>query len=347
MKNGSARSLRNRPSALPIGIAFLDLNRQITQTNQRYRDFLGYSEAEILERGPKGLLHPGDWDATMAMRTRFRSGDLPLFHMEQRYIRKDGQVVWSDTIITALRDQEGRLVHTIGWVQDITERKRAEELLRKSEEQYRLLFNSIQDCILMTDIERTIIDVNPAFIRLFGYTHDEIVGKKTVVLYERPEQFDNLVEALKMRQSDSPFMYQINYKKKNEEVFAGEVAISFLTDSSGNRIGFIGLIKDITEKKHAEEEKHLLEEERLKTQKLEAVGTLARGIAHDFNNLLQGVFGYISPLPSSGEMTGKRAWQHLRSPKMHFTCQSSLRTSYLPSQKVANPLKKRSSPLPS
>ncbi len=170
---------------------------------------------------------------------------------------------------------------------EIAERKRTEEAVRKSEEQYRQLFNSIRDAILIADMERTIVDANPAFTTIFGYTLDEIVGKKTSSIFAHHEQFIDLGESLKTHSNKTPFIYQIDYRKKNGETFPGEVAISFFTDSNGKTIGFIGLIKDITERKRAEEE-------RLKIQKLEAVGTLAGGIAHDFNNLLQGVFGYIS-----------------------------------------------------
>ena len=111
----------------PIGIAFLGKQREIILTNRRYCDFLGYSEAEIIELGPKGLLHPDDWGPSMELSAKLRADEIPLFHMEQRYIRKDGTVVWADTHIIVFRDKNGQLVHTIGWVSDITKRKRAEE----------------------------------------------------------------------------------------------------------------------------------------------------------------------------------------------------------------------------
>ena len=111
----------------PIGIAFLGTQREIILTNQRYRDFLGLSEAEIIKRGPIGILHPDDWEASMALSEKLRSGEIPVFHMEQRYLRGDAAVVWADTSIVALRDKDGRVIQTIGWVQDITGRKREEE----------------------------------------------------------------------------------------------------------------------------------------------------------------------------------------------------------------------------
>ncbi len=119
----------------PIGIAFLGERREITLTNQRYRDFLGMAESEIIERGPAGILHPDDLQPSMSLSEKLRSGEIPLFHMEQRYIRGDAAVVWADTNITVLRDADGRLVHTIGWVQDITERKRAEAEKAKLQDQ--------------------------------------------------------------------------------------------------------------------------------------------------------------------------------------------------------------------
>jgi two-component system cell cycle sensor histidine kinase/response regulator CckA len=177
---------------------------------------------------------------------------------------------------------------------EIEERKRTEEAVRKSEEKYRQLFNSIRDALLITDNERSIIDCNPAFTALFGYSLNEIAGKKTSVIMARHEQFVALGESVKIQTADKLLIFQADYRKKNGEIFPGEVAVSFFSDISGNRTGYIGLIKDITHRKQAEAEKRALEDERQKSQKLEAIGTLAGGIAHDFNNLLQGVFGYIS-----------------------------------------------------
>jgi len=177
---------------------------------------------------------------------------------------------------------------------EIAERKRAEEAARKSEEQYRQLFNSIRDAILITDNERIIVDCNPAVTALFGYTRNEIVGKQTDFLFAQHEQFIELGESVRRHSGNTPFIYPLIYRKKNGELFPGEVAISFFTDKNGETKGYIGLIKDITDRKRAEEERRALDEERQKSHKLEAIGTLAGGIAHDFNNLLQGVFGYIS-----------------------------------------------------
>jgi len=177
---------------------------------------------------------------------------------------------------------------------EIEERKQSEEAVRKSEEKYRQLFNSIRDAILIADNERLIIGCNPAFTSLFDYSLNEIMGKRTSLIFAHDKQFTELGMLLKTHFENKPFIYALDYRKKNGEIFPGEVAISFFSDVNGKPTGFIGLIKDITERRRAEEERRALDDERQKSQKLEAVGTLAGGIAHDFNNLLQGVFGYIS-----------------------------------------------------
>ena len=119
----------------PIGIAFRDGQRKIIHTNQRYRDFLGYNEVEIKCLAPDKLVHPDDWPLVFELGLRLRNNEISLVHTEHRYVRKDGTIVWADIQITALRDQDGRLIHTIGWVLDITGRKRAEEIRMNLQEQ--------------------------------------------------------------------------------------------------------------------------------------------------------------------------------------------------------------------
>lgn len=127
-----------------------------------------------------------------------------------------------------------------------------EQLLKESEEKYRGLYNSIRDSILVADTNRNIIDCNPAFYELFGYSKDEIIGKQTVYVYENESEFKELGEALKAHFGDKPFLKTVNYKKKSGEIFPGETNVFYLKDDNGVVNGFIGLIRDITDRKQAE-----------------------------------------------------------------------------------------------
>ena len=112
----------------------------------------------------------------------------------------------------------------------------------------RQLFNSIREALLITDNERNIVDVNPAFTMLFGFTLDEIVGRKTSFITAHHHQFTDFDKSLETSSGHGSFVYEADCRKKNGERFSGEVAVSFYTDNKGERIGYIDLIKDITER---------------------------------------------------------------------------------------------------
>jgi len=133
---------------------------------------------------------------------------------------------------------------------DITERKQAEK-------KYHNLYNSIRDAILIANTNREIIDCNPAFTEIFGYTLDEIQGKKTSHVYEDYQQYQKLDRMLKEQGNDEKLFLTINCRKKSGAVFPGEVNVFNLKDESGETVAFVGLIRDITDRIEAQ---HRLEE---------------------------------------------------------------------------------------
>lgn len=175
----------------------------------------------------------------------------------------------------------------------VAERTKA---LKESEQKYRTLFHSIRDSILVADLQRTIISCNQAFSDLFGYTLDEIQGRKTEILYAHPQQFQNIGTILRNKGHESNSFATIEYRKKNGEVFPGETNIFSFLYSEGHEVGFIGLIRDISDKIAAEEERQQFEKLLRHSQKMEAIGTLAGGIAHDFNNILYPLMGFTEML---------------------------------------------------
>ncbi len=163
--------------------------------------------------------------------------------------------------------------------------------LRASEEQYKTLFESIRDVIVVADLDRNIISANRAFTEVFGYHLDEVLGRKTRMLYADKDQFDTLGGKLEKKGGERQLLLTIDYLKKSGDSFPGETRIFDFKDTEGKTVGFMGIIRDISERVRAEEERARLEAQLFQARKMEAIGTLSGGIAHDFNNILAIIIG--------------------------------------------------------
>ncbi len=174
---------------------------------------------------------------------------------------------------------------------------KAEEALRESEEKYRVITNSALDAIIEIDPDGKVTHWNPATQKMFGYTKDEIMGKD-VHDYLMPKKFREQYEIgfEKFRKTGTgPAVGQVFELKaihKDGHEFPIEIAVSPIEKQGQNWASTI--IRNITKRKQAEEEKARLEAQLQQSQKMEAIGTLAGGIAHDFNNLLMGIQGRAS-----------------------------------------------------
>ncbi len=173
----------------------------------------------------------------------------------------------------------------------IAERKTVEMKLRESEQITRNILDTVDEGFIVVDRDFRILTANRAYCNQVGMTNEEVIGKNchdishTLLLSCYKEGQDCAVRHV--FRTGEPHTVVHRHEDHKGAIRYVETKAFPLKDSSGAVTSAIEEINNITEK-------HLLEEERLKTQKIEAIGILAGGIAHDFNNLLQGVFGYIS-----------------------------------------------------
>lgn len=175
---------------------------------------------------------------------------------------------------------------------EVEARHKADAVLRQSESRYRSLFNSIRDAIVVADISRMIMDCNLAFTDVFGYSLDEVAGKKTAIIYADEEEFRSIGQRISNSRNHSSFQYMASFLKKDGTVFPGEVTIFYLRNDDGYVEGFIGIIRDMTDRIRSEKNERELESRLNQAQKMEAIGRLAGGVAHDFNNMLSIIIGY-------------------------------------------------------
>jgi PAS domain S-box-containing protein len=213
------------------------------------------------------------------------------FNIDYRFLRNDGETRVMRAIAELIPDNSGELVVLSGTAQDITEQKEFEEKIQESEIYIRSILDSVDEGFIVVDHDYRVITANSAYCDQVGMPLNQVLGN---FCYEvshnnsRPCHEEGEDCSVKhVFETGSAYTTCHRHLGPNGDLIYVETKAFPLKDESGKVTRVIETVCNITEKR-------LLEEERLKVQKLEAIGTLAGGIAHDFNNLLQGIFGYIS-----------------------------------------------------
>lgn len=173
------------------------------------------------------------------------------------------------------------------------ERKQAEAMVRTGEAKYRQLYESMMDAYVQVDRYGRIIDCNSVFLDMLGYTNQEIQNLSYIDMTPKRwhDAESQIIEQQVLLRGYSD-LFEIEIWRKDETLVPIEVRLVLLKDDAGRPSGMWGVIRDITERKKAEQEKAKLEEQLRQSQKMEAVGQLAGGIAHDFNNILSAITAY-------------------------------------------------------
>jgi PAS domain S-box-containing protein len=235
-------------------------------------------------------VHPDDREGIRKAIEDSLAHDAP-YHIQPRIRNEDGRDWVLEGFGRVERDAEGQPVRFAGTAQDITERKLVEDKLRESEEYIRNILDTVDEGFIVVDRDYRIMTANKAYCRQVSLPCEEVVGSHCYGvshLSERPcFEAGEECPVRDVFATGEPHTAVHKHLNRDGEILFVEVKAFPNKNESGDVASVIEMISNITER-------HLLEEERLKTQKLESIGTLAGGIAHDFNNLLQGVFSHIS-----------------------------------------------------
>jgi PAS domain S-box-containing protein len=213
-------------------------------------------------------------------------------HQEVEYRRKDGSTFIANLHMRAVLDQTGEFKYLEGFVEDMTQRKRAEaELLKASQ-----ALEQIPVSIVIADLAGNIEYINPKFTQMTGYSREEAIGKNPRILKSgktKPEEYRRLWKAIS---SGHEWRGEFLNKAKDGRLFWESALISPIVGRQGQITHYLAVKEDITQRKQ-------LEEQLRQAQKMEAVGQLAGGVAHDFNNILAASLMQLSLLQQEAGLT--------------------------------------------
>ena len=236
---------------MDVGITLLDLNGHIIRTNELYCDFLGYSQEEIVGMHFSKFTHPEDLNKDMDLFDALVKGKRSGYDFEKRHVRKNGKIVWGRLRASLVRDDNGHPKYALMTCIDITERKRAEETLRESEEKFRLTFENAKDAILWADSETgIIINCNKAAETLLEKKREEIIGRSQTTLHP-PQKAEYYSKMFKRH------IEQRGAVDDEAEIItkSGKIKTVHITASTTSVAGksiIQGIFRDITEQKRME-----------------------------------------------------------------------------------------------
>jgi len=270
-------------------IATADLDRKMTYVNPAFLETWGFDDPgevlgrpfsefwmveERLDEIMDALQHQGKWSDEIQARKR------------------DGSLFDVQVSAAMVYDDGGHPISLMSSSVDITERKRTQEALRKSEEMVRALVETSRDWIWAIDLDGRHTYCNPAIETILGYRPDELIGKRSLDFMQSDDRRvveDGLPKWIAEKRGWSNLLIRWRHKDGSWR-FLESTSVPIL-NAAGELVGFRGVDRDTSDRRRAEEERLKLERQVQHAQKLESLGVMAGGIAHDFNNLLYVILG--------------------------------------------------------
>lgn len=257
----------------------------LTYISERVVAVLGFEPQEFIGHPEfwESHVHPEDLRPTLAEIPSFWKEGQRTF--EYRFLHKDGAYRWIREEAKLIRDADGKPMEVNGYWIDITERKRAENALRESEERLNTIIQASPEGIIVTDLNGDIVDCNQAALQLYRCASKlELVGKNTLELIAKKDQ-EMASEAFR-RLSETGAVRNMGYSliSKDGHEFPVEFSASMVKDAAGAPVAYVAVLKDLTEQIE-------IQDRLRKAERMAVIGETAAMVGHDLRNPLQGISG--------------------------------------------------------
>ncbi|HKW23445.1 MAG TPA: PAS domain S-box protein [Ktedonobacterales bacterium] len=234
---------------------------RLLSVNEAFCRITGYSREALLGMPVRTLIHPEDWKTSLDLFQTLARGEIDRSSAQKRYIHADGQVIWVQVDATILRDEQGKPLQSLAIIQDITERRQAEEALRLSEARYRTAFESAATGMMLVSLDGYSLSVNRPLMDMLGYSEEEFRTLKFED-FTYPDDLDSNRDLFQQALAGKIDSYQLEkrYIHKRGHVVWGLLSVGLVRDDAGKPLYFVGQVQDITERRRATEELRASEE---------------------------------------------------------------------------------------
>jgi PAS domain S-box-containing protein/putative nucleotidyltransferase with HDIG domain len=249
---------------------------------------LGYPREELIGKNNRQYTDAANAKKVLeAFNELYRTGK-PCRVSDYETIKKDGTKAIKELSVSLMRDQEGKPIGFRGISRDITERKRAEERLRQSEERYRTIIETMQEGYFEADLKGRYTFANDALCRRQGYSKDELIGMSNREFQDQTNAKKSYQAFHEVYKTGKPLkLLEMDVIRKDGTKGISEVSVSLIRDVQGKPIGFRGISRDVTERKRAEEAYHAVVE-----KSLQGLHILQGGRAVFVNSACAKMLGY-------------------------------------------------------
>ena len=238
----------------PSGIALMGLDGKILDVNPTLCTLSGYSHDELIGRSFAESSHPDDLEPGLERLQQLRQGKLDSYFVERRFIRRDGETIWTSSSISLVRDHEGEPLYFVAQLQDISEQKRAEQALVEANTRFRGAFEDAPIGMVMATLDNHVLDANPVLCAMLGWTREELLGKPIADI-TRPDDPVLSLEDVERLAEDGREVYGVEkrYLHADGHAIWARTSVAVIRGPAGEPLYMLGHAEDISERKRSEQ----------------------------------------------------------------------------------------------